>query len=180
MSDENANLRGNHEAQISLPNLQNTLRINKDCARPFYAAFVDELGGNKLLNKEIRKKIVARWAKITPLISENNLRQHLWNVEQKFYKATPPWEVPALINKITTTSMVLQEDILEADGQAARDLIKKSEAINNLNKTIAQVNKLTDQAAAPTFIIQTNVSEDSLMQEMNAVDVEVIEEEGNE
>ena len=156
---------------LSVPGLDKTLRINKDCQKPFYAVFVEELGQNKFMTTEMRNKIFNRWAKITPLIPLQNLRQHLYNIEKKYYAAMTSWQQPALINKITDQSMALQEDIHEADDESARLIIKKAEAINNLNRTIASVNKLDAAPLQATFIINTNINEDEMAMEMNTIDI---------
>ncbi len=163
---------------LQVPGLEKTLRLNRDCHKPFYAAFIDEVQDAKFLTTDLRKEIVARWQKITPLIPENNLRQQLLRYEQKYYAAIPKWEAPTLVAKITDQSMAMQEEIYEASPSIAPIVIRKAQAINDINKTIAAVNKLDSQTPTATFVIHTNIHEEDLIKDMNnIIDIEPQEEE---
>jgi hypothetical protein len=161
------------EESLMLPNAENALRINKDLHKPYYFVFQDEVKDNKFLTREIRAKIISRWQDLTPKIPKINLQNYLSNMEKQFWASIPAWETKALTNKITNQSLALQEEVKEADQQSAGLLIKKARVIDQLNQTVAKVNRLIDQAPTATFVIQTNgINDDEMAMELNAVDAE--------
>jgi hypothetical protein len=162
------------EESLTIPNQENLTRINKDCERPFYYVFKEEVGGAGIITTEMRKNIVNRWALLTPLVPVGNLRHHLYNMEQKFWAATTPWSQQQLTNKITKNSIALVEEVYESN----EAITKKARVIDQLNQTVAKVNRLIDQAPAATFFIQTNVNEADMTREMNKIeDAELVDEE---
>ena len=129
-----------------------------------------------MITTEIRNKIIDRWALLTPLVPRINLQAHVYQMEKKYWENLPPWSPRQLTNKITNNSIAIAEEVMESN----ESITKKARAINDLNKTIAQVNKLVDQSLAATFIITTNVNEASLAADMNVVDAELLEQDDDE
>lgn len=161
------------ETQLTIPEQETITRINKSCAQPFYYVFQDVVSGMNLITTAMRKEIVARWAKLTPLIPENNLRHHLFNVEKKYWASIPPWTQQELTNKITHDSIGLINEVMDSN----ESIIRKAKTVNDLNQTVAKTNRLIDQAPAATFLIQTNINEEEMISKMNAIDITPEEDE---
>jgi hypothetical protein len=156
----------------------NALRINKEIHLPFYAVFLEEVQSNTFLTKEIRLSIVNRWAAITPKIDRSALKVYLSGLEKKFWAAQPQWEQKALTNKITSQTLALQEEVKDSSAADAGLLIKKARVIDQLNQTVAKVNRLIDVPPIAQFIINTNIDEASMTLEMNSMQqAEVVEDE---
>jgi hypothetical protein len=161
------------EDALILPEFENALRINTSMHPALYSAFKDEVQSNTFMTREIRANIIARWMKILPKIERSSFKVYLSDMERKYWASIPAWETKALTNKITNQSLALQEEVKEADQQTAGLLIKKARVIDQLNQTVAKVNRLIDQAPTATFVIQTNgINDDEMAMELNAVDAE--------
>ena len=166
------------ELPIMVPiGLNKLTRICKDHQQPFYALFLKHVGQNTLITTKIRKEIIKEWIAIAPLIPKINLQVYLSSMEKKYWAQVPRWEQPELVNKITAQTMELQETILDAAPANTAIVVKKALAVDELNKTIARVNKLDAMAPIAQFVIQTNVSEIDIATEMNAIDITPEEEE---
>lgn len=166
------------EDKLILPDMDKALRINKDMHIPFYAVFQDEVQSNTFLTREIRASILTRWMAITPLVSKGTLKSYLSTLEQKYWASIPQWEQKALTNKITSQTLALQEEVKDSSAADAGLLIKKARVIDQLNQTVAKVNRLIDVPPIAQFIINTNIDEASMTLEMNSMQqAEVVEDD---
>ncbi len=92
---------------------------------------------------KVKKTVLATIKKDMPHLKDSQLKSLYRQAEHDFYLNLKRIPAEALLSKINETTEYLQDRILT---ESKKDIIYQAQAINDLNTTLAKINKITDVA----------------------------------
>lgn len=121
-----------------------SLRLSALETKAVTELFKDLLAMNKADYTQHKKDLFDSIKEDLPGITDSKLNSLWRNAEHEYYHALTRVPAEALINKINETSENLISRVLN---ESRKDIADQAKVVNEFHKTLAAVNKLTDQPA---------------------------------
>ncbi len=121
----------------------------------------DEINKSPFVDKET----IIRWIQREFNLDRTKATGIYRRAEKQYYQHRIPPET--LINKINDESEYLKREVIE---NSALDITKQAKVINDINETMAKVNKLTDVPTQVQINISTDLNEAEFLSNFNKED----------